>query len=148
VAAIRPDAWNLPLLLHLLGAMVALGGLVLALTSLAAARGADAVASVRLGFRALLLGTLPAYIVMRGTAEWIANEEGVNDLPETPAWVDIGYMVAEPGLLLVIIATVLTGLAARRASPGGTGVKIATALVALTVLAYIVAIWAMTTKPV
>ncbi len=147
MAAIRPDAWNLPLLLHVLGAMVAMGGLVLALTALAATRGADAVASVRLGYRALLLGTLPAYVVMRASAEWIADKEGINDLDEPPSWVDIGYMVAEPGLVLIIVATVLTGLAARRASAEGNGVKVATALVALTVLAYLVAIWAMTTKP-
>ena len=32
---------------------------------------------LRFAFRTLLLGAIPAYIVMRGAAEWIASEEDV-----------------------------------------------------------------------
>ena len=60
-------------------------------------------------------------------------------------------MVTDPGLLILIAATVLGGLAARRAGePGGgpaIGARIATGLVALLLVAYLVAVWAMTTKP-
>jgi hypothetical protein len=114
---------------------------------LAAARDGDALLGVRLGFRTLLLGALPGYVVMRGAAEWIADKEGINDLKDTPNWVGIGYGVGDGTLLLVIIATVLSGLAMRRAS-AGTGVRVATGLIGLTIVAYGVAIWAMTTKPV
>jgi hypothetical protein len=53
---------------------------------------------------------------------------------------------------LLIIATVLAGLAVRRAGRSGaeapsTGVRIATGLVAFALAAYVVALWAMTTKP-
>jgi hypothetical protein len=139
LAAIRPDDWNIALFVHILGAMLLVGALVLVLTSLA---GRD----LRLGYRSLLLGVVPGWIVMRGSAEWIAEKEKVNDIDPTPAWVDIGYSVADPMLLLIIISTVCAGLAARRQSTGGLRTA-AMVLVALMVVASVVAIWAMTTKP-
>ena len=144
LATIRPDDWNLPLFLHILGAMVLVGALVLAATSLLSAwRGGDA-ATLRLGYRALLLGVVPGWLVMRIAAQWIVDEEGFKE-PE-PAWIDIGFMTAEPGLLFIIVATVLAGLAARRGT-SGTGVRVAVALVSILIVAYLVAVWAMTTKP-
>jgi hypothetical protein len=139
LAAIRPDDWNLALFVHILGAMLLVGALVLVLTALAWR-------DVRLGYRSLLLGVVPGWIVMRGAAEWIAEKEKVNDLDPTPSWVDIGYMVADPMLLFIIIATVCAGLAARRQSTGGLRTA-AMVLVVLMVVASFVAIWAMATKP-
>jgi hypothetical protein len=75
VAAIRTDAWNFPLLVHVLGAMLLVGALVLAGSALLFAwRGGDA-SLVRLGYRSLLLGALPAWVLMRVGAEWIASKE-------------------------------------------------------------------------
>ena len=73
LAVIRPDDWNLPLFVHILGAMALVGALALVLVALA---GRD----LRLGYRALLLGVLPGWIVMRGGAQWIAAKEKVDDL--------------------------------------------------------------------
>jgi phage shock protein PspC (stress-responsive transcriptional regulator) len=144
LATVRPDDWNLPLFLHILGAMVLVGGLVLAVASLVAAwRGGEA-ATVRVGYRALLLAVLPGWLVMRLAAEWILSKEGLEDA--NLAWVDIGFALAEPGLLLIIVATVLAGLAAR-SGRAGTGVRVAAVLVSVLVVAYLVAVWAMTTKP-
>lgn len=141
----RPSNVDFPLLVHVLGATVLVGALVLALMMLTAARnGGDALLGVRLGYRTLLLAALPSYIVMRVGAEWVASE---GDWSDDLDFISIGYMTADGGLLLLIIATVLTGVATRRAS-AGTGVRVATGLIALTILAYGVAIWAMTTKPV
>jgi hypothetical protein len=139
LAAIRPDDWNLALFVHILGAMLLVGALVLVASALAAR-------DLRLGYRSLLLGVVPGWIVMRGAAEWIAEKEKVNDLDPTPAWVDIGYSVADPMLLLIIIATVCAGLAARRQSTGGLRTA-ALLLVALMIVVSFVAIWAMATKP-
>jgi hypothetical protein len=139
LAAIRPDDWNLALFVHIVGAMLLFGALVLVLMALV---GRD----MRLGYRSLLFGVVPGWIVMRGAAEWIAEKEKLGDLDPTPAWVDIGYMVAEPMLLFIIIATVCSGLAARRQSSGGLRTA-AMVLVALMVVASVVALWAMTTKP-
>jgi hypothetical protein len=144
LAVIRPDDWNLPLFLHILGAMVLVGGLVLAVTALLAAwRGGEA-ASVRVGYRALLLAVLPGWLVMRIAAQWTLSKEGLEDAEIT--WIDIGFMTTEPGLLLIIAATILAGLAARRGG-GGTGVRVAAVLVSVLVVANLVAVWAMTTKP-
>jgi hypothetical protein len=139
LAAIRPDDWNLALFVHIVGAMLLVGALVLVATSLAAR-------DLRLGFRSLLLGVVPGWIVMRGASEWIAEKEKVNDIDPTPAWVDIGYSVADPMLLLIIISTVCAGLAARRQSTGGLRIT-ALVLVGIMLVASLVAIWAMSTKP-
>jgi hypothetical protein len=139
LAAIRPDDWNLALFVHILGAMLLVGALALVATALVWR-------DVRLGYRSLLLGVVPGWIVMRGSAEWIAEKEKVNDIDPTPAWVDIGYSVADPMLLFIIIATVCAGLAARRQSTGGLRAA-ALVLVSLMLVASVVAIWAMATKP-
>jgi len=147
IAVIRPDAWNVPLFLHVAGAMLLVGALVVVVATTAAAlRGGDGTEALSgLAFRTLLVGVLPAYILMRVGAEWIASEEGV---PDDVDWIGIGYAVADGGLLLTIIATVLAWRAARRgaAGPGGLG-RGALVLAALLIVAYGVAIWAMTAKP-
>jgi hypothetical protein len=151
LAAIRPDDWNLPLFLHVLGAMALVGALVLVALSLASARGGDSAAGLRLAYRALLLGAIPAWIAMRVGAQWIASKEGLDDLDEPPAWVDIGFLTSEPTLLLLIAATVGAGIASRRAREGGRAFgglnTAALVLVSITLLAYVLAIWAMSTKP-
>jgi hypothetical protein len=151
LAIVRPDEWNLALFVHVLGALALVGAATFATTSLAAAWRGGSLDATRAGYRALLWGVFPAWIVMRIGAQWIADEEGVAD--STVTWIEIGYITAEPFLLFLIIATVLAGLAVRRAgrsggggSPSG-GVRIATGLVSFALLAYVVAIWAMTTKP-
>ncbi len=148
---IRPDAWDFPLLLHVLGAMLLVGALVLAASALVLARRDGSAALLRLGYRSLLIGALPAWIVMRGAAQWIADEEGLTG-DEVPSWVDIGYSTAEPGLLVLLISILLAGLALRRAGraegSAGNGLSgVSIALVALLLVAYLVAIWAMTTQP-
>jgi hypothetical protein len=156
VAAIRPDDWNLPLFLHILAAMVLVGTLVLVTVSLAGAWRGGSVGAVRLGFRGLLLAALPSWIVVRVSAEWLASEENLDEDP--PDWVDVGYMISDTTFLLLIAATVCAGVAARRAARveagggrgeaagGGLG-RAVVVLVGIAVLAYVVAIWAMATKP-
>lgn len=148
-AAVRPDSWNFPLLLHVLGAMVLVALLATAAVVLTLAlRSDDRAAALRLAFRTLLIGGIPAYLLMRVGAEWVGDKEGVVDADF--AWVDIGYMVADIGLLVLIVMIVLTGLASRRARQGGTPsglVKWANGLTLLLIVAYGVALWAMATKP-
>lgn len=139
LAAVRPDDWNLALFVHVLGAMVLFGALVLALTSLAGH-------NLRLGYRALLIVAIPSWILMRVGAQWILSEEGLDDVDPAPDWVDIGFMTSEGSFLLILVGTVCAGLASRRARGGG--LRTATlALVSISLVAYLVAIWAMTAKP-
>ena len=156
LATIRPDDWNLPLFLHVLGAMVAVGGLVLALAYFAGAWRSRSAVSLRAGYKALLWGVVPGYVVMRGSAQWIYAQEHLDDLDEDPAWIELGFIVTEPGLLLLIAAAIISGVASKRAlAAGGDGVatvgnasvRWSTVLIALLLVAYVIAIWAMTTKP-
>jgi hypothetical protein len=150
LAAIRPDDWNVALFVHVLGSMVLVGALVLAASYLFVARRGGSVEAARVGFRSLLFAALPAFLVMRAGAQWIADEEGVADSEDT--WIGIGYLASDLGALLVVGATVAAGLAMRRArraeTPGsGPSAGVAAWLVAALIVMYIIAIWAMTTKP-
>jgi hypothetical protein len=148
-AAVRPDAWNFPLFVHVLGAMTLVSLLAVAAVVLAASRGAeDRTAAVRLAFRTLLIGAIPAYLVMRIGAEWIASKEHLAD--SNVSWIGIGHGVSDAGLLVLIVLNVLAGIAYRRARRGGeplTLVRWATGLTLLLIVAYGVALWAMATKP-
>jgi hypothetical protein len=143
LAAIRPDDWNFPLFVHVLSAMVLFGAVVLAAVSVAG----NSQAGLRLGFRSLLIAAIPAWIAMRLSAQWIASEENLLDEGvETPAWVDIGFATSEGSFLFLVAATVCARIAARR----GAGGRLRTAtvvLVGITIVAYVVALWAMSTKP-
>jgi len=147
VAVVRPDSWNLPLFVHVAGAMLLVGALVVVTVAMAAAlrRGDGVEVLTRLAFRALLIGVIPSYVLMRAGAEWIASEENI---PDELDWVGIGYIVADLGLLLTLITAVLAWRAARRGAdgPGGAG-RATFVLAAVLIVAYGVALWAMATKP-
>jgi hypothetical protein len=149
LAVSRPTEWNLPLFVHVLGAMVLVGGLLAGASSIAFARGD--VRFLRLGYWTLLFVALPAYIVMRVGAEWLYMKEGWDDLPDSavPVWLDIGYIVADIGALLTLIALIVGGIGVRRLRDGkGQGLIKAAMIIALIVLAAaVVAIWAMSGKP-
>jgi hypothetical protein len=148
---IRPDSWNLPLFVHVAGAMAVMAALFTAVGSLVLAwraSGEQRAAITRFGFRTLLYAGIPAYFVMRIGAEWIYSKEysGDND----PGWIGIGYGTADLGGILILLATILTGLGMRRLRSGGGGggmAKAGTVLATLVVALYVIAIWAMTTKP-
>jgi len=149
-AAIRPDEWNFPLLLHVLGAMLLVGGLVTAVTALLLGWRRDAASYSRLGFWALLLIAFPAWWLMRIGAQWIYSKENFNEDDE-PGWLGIGYLTADGGGLLLLVTIILTGIGVRRLRGGGEGpsalTRVGGVLAAVILLAYIVAVWAMTAKP-
>ncbi len=151
LAAIRPDDWNFALLLHVLGAMLLVGGLTAAVTALWLGWSGGSLTLPRLGFRSLLLVAFPAWWLMRIGGQWIASKEGFGDGGEEPAWLGIGYITAEAGGLLILISIILTGLGVRlrQAEPprASVMVRIGTVLVTIVLAAYVVAVWAMTAKP-
>ena len=149
LAAIRPDSWNFPLLVHAAGAMLLVGGLLTGASLLTFARGSERM--LRLGYYTLLAVALPGYVVMRIGAQWIYSKEGWDDLPDSavPTWIDIGFIVADLGALLVLIALVVGGIGVRRLrNGGGSGLLKAAMVIAWLVLAAaLVAVWAMAGKP-
>ena len=147
MAAVRPDSWDLPLLMHVLGAMLLVGVLVTVAGLLLAARRGDGAVLVRLAFRTLLFAGIPAYLVMRVGAELVASRE---DVAEDSTWIGIGYAASDLGLLLIIVTTIVAGVGARRMTgEGGRGRSpgVAAGLTIVVLVAYVIAIWAMTTKP-
>ena len=149
IAVSRPTEWNLPLFLHVLGAMILVGGLLTGACAIAYARGD--VRSLRVGYWTLLTVALPGYIVMRIGAQWIYSKEGWDDLPDDmePTWLGIGWFTADAGLLLLLAALTVGGVGTYRLRSGkGTGLLKATMIISLTLLAaYVVTVWAMAGKP-
>jgi hypothetical protein len=143
----RPDEWDFPLFIHVLSALTLIGAVGLALTLLVSSWRAGSATTMRTAYRAIVWGAIPAWVVMRLSAEWIADKEGWNDLDEPPNWIDIGYMTAEPTLILLIIAGVIARVRSKRGDGASVGARIATGLVGLCLVAYLIALWAMTTKP-
>lgn len=144
VVTTRPDAAKFWLFLHILGGMVAVGALALCVVSLIAAWRSGSPALTRLAWRALIYGAVPGYLVMRVAAQVALDKEGLTDASLT--WIDIGFMVTDAGVLLLIVAGVLLGV--RRGEGGATiRARVATGLLSVVLVAYLVAIWAMTTKP-
>ena len=63
LALIRPDSWNFPLFIHILGATVLVGGVLTGASAFRAANGN--LRLLRLGYGALLYVALPGLVVMR-----------------------------------------------------------------------------------
>jgi hypothetical protein len=151
LAAIRPDEQSFALLLHLVGATVVFGALLASATSILLARGQARL--LRLGYFSLLLVGLPGLVLMRLAGQWLYNLQKWDDLPpqfDQPAWLGIGFIVADWGGLLFLLSLALGGIGIYRLRQGknATGLLNATMLISLIlILAYVVAVWAMTGKP-
>ena len=150
LAAIRPDEQSFALLLHLVGATVVFGALLASATSLVLARGD--IRLLRLGYFSLLFVGLPGLILLRLAGEWLYRLQNWDKLSDQdrPAWLDIGFLVADGGGLLFLLALVLGGVGVYRLreGKGDAGLLKATMVIALVlIVAYVVAVWAMTGKP-
>jgi hypothetical protein len=151
LAAIRPDEQSFALLLHLVGATVVFGALLASATSLALARGETRL--LRLGYFSLLFVGLPGLILLRLAGAWLYRLQGWDELPaeiDEPTWLGIGFVVADLGGLLFMLALVLGGIGVyrlRRGKGGTTLLKGTMVISLILVLAYAVAVWAMTGKP-
>jgi uncharacterized cupredoxin-like copper-binding protein len=151
LAAIRPTGQDFPVLLHIVGATVVFGALLASAISLALARGE--IRLLRLGYFSLLLVGLPGLILMRLSGQWIYQKQGWDDLPDQlqdPTWLRIGFIVADGGAILFLLALIAggVGISRLRRGKGGAGLLKVTMVSALVLaLAYVVAVWAMTGKP-
>jgi hypothetical protein len=151
LAAIRPDDQSFALLLHLVGATVVFGALLASATSLVLAHGDTRL--LRLGYFSLLLVGLPGLILMRLAGEWLYHLQNWNNLPDQidePAWLGIGFFVADIGGLLFLLALALGGIGIYRLrnGKGDAGFLKGTMVISLVlIIGYVVAVWAMTGKP-
>jgi hypothetical protein len=150
LAVVRPDSWNLPLFIHVLGAMILVGGLLTGAAALGLARGEARF--LRLGYWSLLAVSLPGWVLMRIGAQWINSREGWDDLPDDvdePAWLGIGWLTADLGGLVLLVSLIAGGVGVYRLREGkGAGLLKVTLVLSLVLLAaYVVAVWAMSGKP-
>ena len=132
-----------PLFFHVLGATLLFGGIAaVAILSWAAVRATEHAPLLRrLAFATTLLVVWPAWILMRISAQWVLSREGLDK--STPGWVDVGFVVADAGLAVLLVVTLLAWLSRRKAgvTPWLAG------LVSLYGVALAVAWFAMSAKP-
>src|SRR3954447_5204242 len=114
----RPDAVNIALVVHVVGAMVLVGALLTTAAMAILGWNDDDATLRRLSYKTLLFVGLPGFLVMRGGAQWVASKEHLDDLPKDPTWVGIGFTTADVGGLLLLIALVLGGIGLRRSRNG------------------------------
>jgi hypothetical protein len=113
LALVRPDSWNLPLFLHVLGATLTFGATAtVAILAFAGRRAGDRALWLRgLAFWIGFVVLVPAWALMRVAGGWIDSKE----YPQhEPGWVGVGYIVSEGGALLIIVMLILAWLGRRR----------------------------------
>ena len=152
IALVRPSDWEWALLFHLLGAFLLVGGLAaVVLTALAAWRrrhGPEITLLTRFSFRTLLFVVWPSFILMRVAAEWVRTESPFDD---EAGWIGVGYIVSDVGVPVLLLLTLLGWLSVRRTQRDGDRLPVTArvygVLAPVYLLALLVAVWAMTTKP-
>jgi hypothetical protein len=138
LALVRPDSWNFPLFLHVLGATVLVGAV--AATVIIAIR---APSLRRLLVRTIAFLVLPAWVLMRFAGQWIDSRE---DVQGDPSWLGIGFIVGDAGLVLLIVTALVAWWGLRRPERGWP-VKTVAAISSVYLIGLFVAMWAMTAKP-
>jgi hypothetical protein len=120
IAAVRPHAWDFPLFLHVLGAMTLFGTTLAACAAAWLGRTRPILVSAAFW---CLIAALPAWALMRGGAAWIYSKEGFGHGAKDPTWITFGFIAAEPGLLILLVAA---GLAYwwKRSAKGGVGIAV------------------------
>ena len=151
LAAVRAHSVDLAVFVHVLGAMTLVGGLVTAVAAgIAGWRDANG-ALRRFSALTLFAVALPGWLIMRLAAEWAYSKEGWDKVPSKfqPNWLGIGFLTADVGGIVLLIALVLGGIGIRRMrSGGGTRLlRASTARAAILIAVYLVAVWAMGGKP-
>ncbi len=151
LAAVRPHSWDLAVFVHVIGAMILVGGLITA-AGAGIIGWRDQQASLRrLSALTLFAVALPGWIIMRLGAEWAYSKEGWDDLPDKlqPTWLSLGYITADIGGIVLLVALVLGGIGIRRARSGNGArlLRASTALAAILIAVYVVSVWAMGGKP-
>lgn len=141
LAIIRPDSWNLPLFLHVLGATI--------LTGATAAAFVGAVSERRWPWlrvvvaRTLMLAVFPAWVLMRLGGAW---EDSRSPIGDDSTWLGIGYLVGDAGFVLLIVALILGAVGVRRPQRRWP-IQAVAVITGLYFVALVVAMVAMTGKP-
>jgi hypothetical protein len=117
---VRPHSFDLPLFLHVFGAMLLFGAVLTAVVAAWASFRSDAPVLRRAAFWALAAVAVPSFVLMRAGAGWIYSKEGFSGHND-PTWVGVGFGVADAGVIVLLAAIAVafwwrrsgSGLAAR-----------------------------------
>jgi hypothetical protein len=141
LAILRPDSFDFPLFLHVLGAMTVTGATAAAFVGAISERRWPWLRLVVA--RTLLLATFPAWILMRLGGAW---EDSRSPIGDGKGWLGVGYIVADAGFVLLIVAIILAAVSVRR--PQRTWpIRAVAVITGAYLLALLVAMFAMTGKP-
>jgi hypothetical protein len=141
LAIVRPDSWNFPLFLHVLGAMTVTGATAAAFFGAVYERRWPWLRLVVA--RTLLLAVFPAWLLMRLAGQWIDSKE---DVQGDPGWLGVGFIVGDAGLVLLIVAMILGAVAVRRPQRNWP-IRSVAVITCVYFVALLVAMFAMTGKP-
>ena len=141
LAILRPDSWNFPLFLHVLGAMTVTGATAAAFVCAVSARRWPWLRLVLA--RTLVFAVFPAWLLMRLGGAW---EDSRSPIGDGSGWLDVGYIVGDAGLILLIIAMILAAAGVRRPQQNWPVGAVAV-ITCVYFVALIVAMVAMTGKP-
>ena len=141
LAILRPDSWNFPLFLHVLGATVVTGATAAVFIAAMASRRWPWLRLVVA--RTLVLAVFPAWLLMRLAGQWIDSKE---DVPGDPGWLGVGFLVGDIGLVLLIVAIILGAVSVRRPQRNWPIGAVAV-ITGVYFVALVVAMVAMTGKP-
>ena len=105
----------LPLFLHVLGAMTLVGAMIaVEIVAVVGWKRPDSPVLRRTAWASVIAVAIPAFVVMRGAAQWIYSKEGWSG-HDDPTWLGIGFGVADTGLI-VLIATAIAAYWWKRSS--------------------------------
>ena len=141
LALIRPDSWDFPLFLHVLGATVLVGAVATMVVLALASNGRPWLR--RIGFRTMLAVVIPAWLLMRLPGQW---EDSRSSIGDGEGWLDVGYIVGDAGVVFLVLTTIVAWLAARRPDRRWPTRTVAV-LAGIYLAALLVAMFAMSGKP-
>ena len=141
IAILQEGRAELPLFLHVLGAVAVAGATAAAFVAALSSQRRQWLKPIL--WRVMLVAVLPAWLLMRVAGQWTESKE---DIPGDPGWLGVGFLVGDAGLILLLAATILSWVGTRRPERAWPAKAVA-AIVGLYLIALFVAMFAMTGKP-
>jgi hypothetical protein len=148
------SSWNVPLLIHVSGAMILVGGVLTAAAALVTARGDER--RLRLGYFALLFVALPGMLLTKLGATAINSKYSGQGFiraafpsQDDPTWIMIGGTALDMGAGALVAALIAGwfGLKKLDTKRGQQLMKLTMVISIGLLAAYVLAIWAMGARP-
>ena len=149
-----PSSWNIPLLIHVTGAMILVGGMLAAATALISAHGDEK--RLRLGYYSLLFVAFPGMMLTKLGATAINSKYSGHGFfrsafpsQDDPTWIMIGGTALDMGGGALVAALILGwfGLKKLDTKRGQQMMKLVMLISIGLLAAYVLAIWAMGARP-